>query len=79
MWSRAYQENSQGKNSQLTRVNADTWEGMDRDLVIDVGDVDSAADDLVAPCHGSAAVDPSLDGVARGRRMAPALAFFCSS
>ena len=45
----------------------------------DVGDVDSAADDLVAPCHGSAAVDPSLDGVARGRRMAPTLAFFCSS
>jgi len=39
---------------------------MDRDLVIDVGDVDSAADDLVAPCHGSAAVGPSLDGVARG-------------
>ena len=79
MWSRAYQENSQGKNSQLTRVNTDTWEGMDRDLVIDVGDVDSAADDLVAPCHGSAAVDPSLDGVARGRQMAPTLAFFCSS
>jgi len=39
---------------------------MDRDLVIDVGDIDSAADDLVAPCHGSAAVGPSLDGVARG-------------
>ena len=40
----------------------------------DVGDVDSAVDDLVAPCHGSAAVGPSLDGVAHGLRMAPALA-----
>ena len=42
--------------------------------MIDVGDVDSAADDLVVPCHGSAAVGPSLDGVAHGLRMAPALA-----
>ena len=48
----------------MARVDAEMGGRNGSDLVIDVGDVDGAADDLVALRHAGAAVGPPPAGVA---------------